>query len=105
MEKQYLLSIMSVSVFLPVIQHAKRMRCVIWSYVTCLVPPYFSTLSHKRHDFSEKELLNIKCVFLFSLQLVSVTSLILRRIQRDVTMNVKRSSCIVPTVLVILIRF
>ena len=27
--------------------------------------PYFSTLSHKRHDFREK-LLNIKCVLIFS---------------------------------------
>jgi hypothetical protein len=33
------------------IQHAKRMRRVTVSPVACLVLPYFSTLSHKRHDF------------------------------------------------------
>jgi hypothetical protein len=43
------------------------------------------------------KLLNIKCVFWFSIEL-----LILRRIQRDIVMNVKKSSCKVS---VILVRF
>jgi hypothetical protein len=43
-----------------------------------------------------KPLLNIKCVFWFSLHLLSETFLILRRIQRDITINVHRSSCRVP---------
>jgi hypothetical protein len=47
-----------------------------------------------------KMLLNIKCVFWFSLQLLSETFLILRRIQRDIIINVHRSSCRVPVVLV-----
>jgi hypothetical protein len=45
-----------------VIQHIKRMRHIILSSVACLTLPYFSTLSHKWHDF-RKKLLTIKCVF------------------------------------------
>jgi len=38
---------------------------------TCdLSVPHYSILSHERNDFREK-LLNIKCVFRFSLQLLS----------------------------------
>jgi len=74
-----------------VIQHGKRMRRIM-SSLACLTVPYFSGLSHKRHDF-RKKLLNIKCLFWFSLQLLSEIFLILRRIQRDA----HRSSCYVAT--------
>jgi hypothetical protein len=43
-----------------------------------------------------KKLLNIKCVFWFCVQLLSETFLIPRRIQRDIIINVDRSSCKVP---------
>ena len=79
LEKQYVLNILSVSVSL-VIQHAKRMRRIILSSVDCLAVPYFSTLSHKRHGFGKK-LLNMKCVFWFSLRLLCETFVILRKIQ------------------------
>jgi hypothetical protein len=43
---------------------------------------------------------NIKCVFWFSLQVLSETFLILRRTERDIITNVYRSSCKVPDILV-----
>ena len=36
------------------IQHATRMCHIVTSFVAPLAPPYFSTLSHKRHDFRKK---------------------------------------------------
>ena len=49
-----------------VIQHAERMHSILLSSVACLAVPYLSTLSHKRHDFRTKKLLNLKCVLIFS---------------------------------------
>ena len=46
-----------------------------------------------------KQLLNTKCVFWFSVQLLSATFLILRRIQRDVIRTVYRSACKVQLLL------
>jgi len=45
-----------------IIQHVKRTRRIMLSSVAYPAAPYFSTLFHKRYD-----LLNMKCVFLFSL--------------------------------------
>jgi hypothetical protein len=85
-----------------VIQHAKRMRRIILSSVACLAVPYFSTLSHKQHDFLKKKVFKHKmCVLNFSTNLFE-TFLILRRIHRDIITNVHRSLCEVS---VILIRF
>ena len=45
-----------------VIWQAERVRRIVLPAGACLVPPYFSTLPRKLHDFREK-LLNVKCVF------------------------------------------
>jgi hypothetical protein len=74
-----------------------RCTCAILSSVPGPALQYFSTLSHKRHDF-RKTLLNAKCVFWFPLRLSSGTFLILRNIERDVMKNVWWSSCKVPFV-------
>jgi hypothetical protein len=65
---------------------------------------FFSTLSHKRDNFrvggrGRGNFIQHKRVFWFSLQLLSKTFAILRRIQRDI-INVKTSSCKVPFILV-----
>ena len=49
-----------------VIQHAMRMRSMTMSTVTCLALPYFSTLSHKRHDFRGGVIEHKMCVLIFS---------------------------------------
>ena len=68
-----------------VIQHVKRLRRIMLSSVVCLDVPHLSTLSHKRHDFQKKKsLLYIKCVFRFSLQLLSEIFLIINNIQRHI---------------------
>jgi len=73
----------------------------MFSSVVCPHQQYFSTLSRKRYDFRRK-LLNTKCVFGVSLQLLSEAFLILREIQRDMIMHVCKPSYDVP---VIFVRF
>jgi len=77
--------------------------CAILSSVAFLDVHYFPTLPQTRHDFRKKKyLLNIKCVFRSSIQILSGKFLILRRNERDMIINVYLSSC---KVLVILATF
>jgi hypothetical protein len=72
-------------------QHAVRVRRIVLPSVACLTVQYLFTLSHKRHGFRKKKtILNIKCVFWFSLQLLYETFLIPRRTERDIFTNVRR---------------
>ena len=67
------------------------MRGVILSSVACLAV-HFSTLSY---DFFKKVTEHKMCVLIFCATLSKIF-LILRRIQRDIIINVRRSSCKVP---------
>ena len=75
-----------------VIQRAFCMCSIIFSSVSCLSVKYFSTLSHKRHDFRKKKLPDVRYVFRFSLQLLCEIFLIKRGNERVVIKNVYRSS-------------
>jgi hypothetical protein len=50
-------------------QVTSYLSCIVLSCVVCLAAPYLSTLSNKLCDFRGEKLLNIKCVFWFSLQI------------------------------------
>jgi len=45
------------------VQHAIRMRRIILPSVVCPAVQYFSTLSHKRHDFRGKKVIGRKMCF------------------------------------------
>jgi len=61
----------------------------------------FSTLSHKRHDIRQNITEHKMCVLILY-TILSESFLILRRTERDMNINVRRSSC---KVLVILVTF
>jgi hypothetical protein len=91
-EKQPVLNILSACIRVLVIRHAKCMRRVILSSVTCLALPHLTAVSYKRRDFLDGVIERKICVFRFSLQLMSETFLIPRRTEREVIISVHKSS-------------
>jgi hypothetical protein len=75
-----------------VIQHTKRMRRVLLSFVACLVLPYFAALSYKEYEF-RKKVMEFKICAQSSLRILSTIFRILRRIQRDIFTNMLQSLC------------
>ena len=74
--------------------------CTILSFTASLVPPYFSTLSHKRHEFRGNVYEHKMCFdFLNNFCLKHSHS---KKMQRDIVIKVKTSPCNVP---VIRVRF
>ena len=81
----------------------------VWLYISFILPsvaclalqPFF-TLAHKLHDFRGKTLLNIKCLFWFTVKILYETLHILRWLRRDIITNIHRSPY---KVTVILVRF
>ena len=71
------------------VQHVKCMYHIISSSETSPTLQHFPTLSHKK--LSGNKLMKMTCVLWFTLQLLSDTFLILRKIRRDIIMNVHRS--------------
>jgi hypothetical protein len=76
------------------------MRYILLSSVTLRLYHIFPLYLINGTIFGKKNLLNIKQVILFSLQLLSEIFLILRRIQRDTIINVHKFSCKVPITIV-----
>jgi hypothetical protein len=69
--------------------------CHPWPVWLCYIFPYYLI----NGTIFGKKILRIKCPFWFSLQLLSETFLVIKRIQRDIIINVHRCSCKVPLLL------
>jgi hypothetical protein len=84
-----------------VMLHENRISPVLYYIVICGLSDctIFFISSHIRHEFLKKKIVCF-VLLLFLLQLLPETFLILRRIERDVIINVHRYSCKVPLILV-----
>ena len=78
---------------------AKHTCHIVLSSLACLTLPCFCTLSQKWHDIWGGGVVGHKmCVLTFCTPL-SETFFTLRRTERDVIINARMSSCIVPVIL------
>jgi len=66
----------------------RLLYCRLWPLFLYKIFPHYLI----NGTISGKKLLNIKCVFWFSVQLLSATFLILRRTAPDIIINVQTSS-------------
>ena len=84
-------------VLAPVYPYLSSMQraCVILSFAASSSPSYFFWHYLIKGTILEKNLLDIKCVSIFSTNFFK-PFLILREIQRNIVINVKTSSCKVP---------
>jgi len=89
--KKYLLNVDEYLIILATFLHR-----IILSFVTCRALPCTSTL-YRLERFSEQSVRNIKCMFLFCLQLLPVTFLSLKTIQQSTIVNVPRFSLQIST--------
>jgi hypothetical protein len=77
------------------IHHTQLIRRIILSYMALTDIPIFLTLSHKRHDLKRKV---VERKFL---QILSENFFILRKTELDIIINVLKSLCKVPVILVL----
>ena len=95
-EKQEVLNILAVSVFLPWFTDVHSACALLVSWFLSSSTIFFFIVCNKRHVFSKNKLLSIKMYVLVSPQICLKYFFIPRRIQRDSIMNVNRYSCKVP---------
>ena len=93
---------MLVCILALVVQHADRVFSAFCYIAICGLSGCDIFFSHclTNGTIFRKKLSNIKCVFWFSLQPLSETFILLGRIQRGIIINVHRSSCTIPDILV-----
>jgi hypothetical protein len=65
------------------------------SFVASATPPCSSTLPHKWHDFRKNIVVHKMCALIYSSTLLWRIFFILRRIRRNIVINIHRSLCIV----------
>jgi hypothetical protein len=100
-EKQWILHNLSVFVCICSLRYpacnAHAPYCHLWPARLYNIFPRFLI---KWQYFLKKQIIELKMCVLFSLQLLSETFLVIRRIQRDMVKNVRWFSCKVPGILV-----